>query len=94
VQQRKTEPNQAAEMSRYLGIGLTMALSTALFLYVGLLADRRLGTEPWLTVVGTFVGAGAGFYYMYRHLVIEPRRTADRDRSAERNGPTKDGGTR
>ena len=26
-----------------------------------------------LTLLGAFIGAGAGFYYMYRHLVIEPR---------------------
>jgi F0F1-type ATP synthase assembly protein I len=85
VQQRKTEPGAAADVSRYLGLGLTMAASTALFLYLGSLADRRLGTEPWLTLVGAFVGAAAGFYYMYRHLVIEPQRSGRGDgRGVER----------
>jgi F0F1-type ATP synthase assembly protein I len=74
VQQRKGGPGFAAESSRYLGIGLTWALSTALFLYLGSLADGWLGTEPWLTLVGAFVGAAAGFWYMYRHLVVEPQR--------------------
>jgi hypothetical protein len=74
VQQRRTEPGQAAAASKYLGIGLTMALATGLFTFGGMWVDGRLGTEPWLTLAGAFVGASAGFYYMYHHLVIEPRR--------------------
>lgn len=61
------------EASRYLGLGLTWALSTALFLYLGWLADGWLGTRPLLTIVGAFVGAGAGFYHLYYYVVIEPR---------------------
>jgi F0F1-type ATP synthase assembly protein I len=72
-QQRKPEPGMAAQASKHLGIGMTSALSTLLFLYLGTLADGRLGTEPWLTLMGAFVGAGAGFYYMYHHLVVVPR---------------------
>lgn len=92
MQQRKTEPRAAAEVSRYLGLGLTMAASTALFLYLGSLVDRRLGTEPWLTLVGAFVGAAAGFYYMYRHLVIEPQHSGRGD--AKGSGAVKGGGER
>lgn len=73
VQRRTTDSGQAAAASKYLGIGLTMALATGLFMYAGVRADRWLGTDPWLTLLGAFVGAGAGFYYMYYHLVIEPR---------------------
>ena len=70
----RREPSQAVQASKYLGVGLTWALSTALFLYLGSLADGWLGTEPWLTVIGAFVGGAAGFYHMYRQLVIVPTR--------------------
>lgn len=73
VQQRRTEPAQAAAAAKYLGIGLTVALATGLFTFAGLRADDWLGTDPWLTLIGAFVGASAGFYYMYYHLVIDPR---------------------
>jgi F0F1-type ATP synthase assembly protein I len=73
VQPQRPE-SAAAQASRYLGIGLTWSLSTGLFLYLGTVADRYLGTEPWLTLIGAFVGAAAGFWYMYYHLVIEPER--------------------
>jgi hypothetical protein len=80
VQQRRDDPGAMRQASRYLGIGLTWSLSTALFLYLGTVADARLGTDPWLTLIGAFVGAAAGFWYMYYHLVIEPqRRQRDRE---------------
>jgi F0F1-type ATP synthase assembly protein I len=84
VQQRRTEPVQAAAATKYLGVGLTVALATGLFTFAGMRVDRWLDTEPWLTLIGAFVGASAGFYYMYYHLVMEPRH-----RQAKREG--KDG---
>jgi F0F1-type ATP synthase assembly protein I len=78
-QQRKPAPGTTAQASKYLGVGMTSALSTLLFLYLGTLADERLGTKPWLTLIGAFVGAGAGFYYMYHHLVIVPRQKPPED---------------
>ena len=66
---REGKPPQTVEYGRYLGLGLTWALSTALFLYLGSLADRWLATRPVLTIVGAFVGAAAGFYYLYSQLM-------------------------
>lgn len=84
TQQQKGPAVASAQVSKHLGVGLTSALSTLLFLYLGSLADARLGTTPWLTLIGAFVGAGAGFYYMYYHLVIEPRQRRAREEKAER----------
>lgn len=77
---RKEEPPTLAQAAgKYLGYGLTWALSTALFLYLGYLVDGWLGTLPLFLILGAFVGAGAGFYSMYRQLVIEPRRRRDEE---------------
>lgn len=59
--------------AEYLGHGLTWAASTLLFLWLGTRADVWLGTEPWLSLVGAFVGAGAGFYHLIHHLVVVPK---------------------
>ena len=64
----------------YLGYGLTWALSTLLFLWLGSKADAWLGSEPWLTLIGAFTGASAGFYYMYRQLMADQER-ARKERS-------------
>lgn len=64
-------------VAQYLGHGLTWAMSTGLFLVGGWFVDRWLGTMPLFLIVGAFVGAGAGFYSLYHHLVVEPRRAAE-----------------
>jgi F0F1-type ATP synthase assembly protein I len=79
VQQRRTGTDSSANPSKYVGVGLTMALATGLFLFIGVRADRWLGTAPWLTLAGTFVGAAAGFWYMYYHLVVEPQQRKGRE---------------
>jgi len=63
-----------------MGLGLTWALSVLLFLGVGAWLDSKLGTGPLLLIVGAFVGAGAGFYSLYYHIVIEPRQRAGDDK--------------
>lgn len=66
---REERPSQNVEIARALSLGLTWALSTALFLYLGSLADGWLATRPVLTIVGAFIGAAAGFYYLYSQLL-------------------------
>lgn len=59
--------------AEFLGVGMQFAGAILLFLFLGRWLDSRLGTEPWLLLVGVFVGAAAGFYSLYRQLVIVPR---------------------
>lgn len=66
----RTAPIQMAEMA---GVGLQFAGAILLFLFLGRWLDGKLGTEPWLLLTGVLVGAVAGFYSLYRQLVIEPR---------------------
>lgn len=70
---RRRRGTAGANVSQYLGHGLTMALSTLLFLLGGRQLDRWIGTEPFFTLVGAFVGGAAGFWSMYYHLVVKPR---------------------
>ena len=65
---REDKPSQNVEMARALSLGLTWALSTALFLYLGSLVDGWLGTKPVFTLIGAFIGAAAGFYYIYSQI--------------------------
>jgi hypothetical protein len=62
-----------AAAGQYAGLGLQFAMAVGLFLWLGWVADHRLGWTPVLTIAGAFVGAGGGFYSMYRRLILEPR---------------------
>ena len=63
----------ARELGRFTGLGLTWALSVLLFLLIGYWLDGRLGTLPWLTMVGAFVGAAGGFLSLYKALTAASR---------------------
>jgi F0F1-type ATP synthase assembly protein I len=56
------------ELGRYSGLGLAWALSVLLFLLIGYWLDGKLGTLPWLTMTGAFIGAAGGFLSLYRGL--------------------------
>jgi len=81
--QAKPRPRLVQEAGRYLGNGLTWAASTGLFLFLGSRVDRWLGTTPLFMIVGAFVGAAAGFYSIYYHLVVEPRERERRRQERE-----------
>ncbi len=66
----KSGPNDAAQ---YAGVGVQFAGAIVIFFLAGRWLDGRLGTEPLFLILGVFIGAGAGFYSMYRQLVILPR---------------------
>jgi F0F1-type ATP synthase assembly protein I len=68
-------------------VGIQFALAILVFLYLGQWLDRKLGTAPWLLVIGVFLGAGLGFYSMYRKLMAAQAR-ADEARNARRGGPS------
>lgn len=76
----KDHDSTLAALTRTSGHGLTLALATGLFLLVGWWLDGRIGTTPVLTILGALTGATAGFYSMYQHLVLFPRR---KEREAE-----------
>ena len=54
--------------SELAGLGMQFVVAILLFLFIGKWLDERLGTSPWLLILGVFVGAGGGFYAMYRKV--------------------------
>jgi F0F1-type ATP synthase assembly protein I len=59
---------------QFAGHGLTFVVAILGGLYLGQWLDRKLGTAPWLLIVGVFVGAGASFYSMYSKLMAAQAR--------------------
>lgn len=78
--ERRPATSQAGEV---LGVGLQFAGAIILFLFLGRWLDERLGTEPWLLLIGVLVGAVAGFVSLYRQLVIAPRERERRQRESK-----------
>lgn len=72
-----TEPT-VVSLGRYSGLGLQWAASVGLFLAAGRWLDKRIGTDPYLTIVGAFVGGAAGFYSLYAGLMKGQKKSGRR----------------
>jgi F0F1-type ATP synthase assembly protein I len=68
----------------FAGVGIQFALAIIVFLFAGQWLDKRLGTNGMLTIAGVFVGAGAGFYSMYRRISAAQRRDDEERKSGKR----------
>lgn len=68
---RKEEPPASVQVGRYMGVGLTWAVSTLVFMLLGAWLGERLGSRSLGAVIGAFVGGGAGFYWLVRTLTSE-----------------------
>ena len=78
------KPGAPPARGELAGLGFQLAGTIFLFLFVGRWLDGRFGTNPWLTMIFVFVGAGAAFYGMYRKLMAGQKRDAERRRRGER----------
>jgi F0F1-type ATP synthase assembly protein I len=82
----ETDPSSEREKARagggshgpspaeFAGSGVQFVVAILLFLYLGKWLDAKLGTAPWLLMLGVFVGAGAGFYSFYRRIMAASKR--------------------
>lgn len=51
-----------------MGLGVQFAATLVAFLFLGRWLDGRLGTAPWLTVAGVFVGFGLSLLWLFARL--------------------------
>jgi F0F1-type ATP synthase assembly protein I len=65
---------------KYFAAGLRFAGGIVLFMLVGFWLDKRFGTTPLFTIVGTLGGATLSFVSVYRQLVT--------DRDVDEDGPS------
>ena len=53
---------------KYAGLGVQLAVSVLVFVFVGQWLDRKLGTGGLITVIAAFVGFGGTMYWLIRSL--------------------------
>ena len=50
----------------YIDLGLRFAITILIGVFLGRWLDNRLDKEPLFTLIGLFLGAGSGFYSLYK----------------------------
>ncbi len=53
-------------MADLLAVGTVLVACIVLGYFLGSYLDRRLGTSPWMVVVGVLLGTAAGFLQLFR----------------------------
>ncbi len=62
------------QLGPYMGLGLQLALAMVVFGALGWWLDGRLGTDPWLMVVGLLVGSVGGTVSIIRASIQSTKR--------------------
>ena len=70
----KRRAGAAPSGAQFAGAGLQFAVTIVAFMFLGIWLDKTLGSSPWFVLVCVFLGAGAGFYSIYRKLIGGKRR--------------------
>jgi F0F1-type ATP synthase assembly protein I len=67
---KSLEPNSRKNPGpmRYAGLGIQLAISLLLFVWIGQWADRKLGTGGLLTILAALLGFGGTMYSVIRRL--------------------------
>ena len=64
-----------SEIGTYASLGIQFAVTVLLFLAGGWWLDGYLATTPLFLLLGALLGAGGGFYKLYRTLMdLDERR--------------------
>ena len=81
--QDKNGPDLASRRlpGEVLGLGLNVVVAAFLFGFIGRWVGTKIGGEDYLTLLGGFIGAAAGFYSLYMHLTAPPK-----DREKKKTG--------
>lgn len=65
---RPSQKVQTNALGVALSAGSQLVVSVLLWLFVGQWLDKKLGTEPWLMLLGAVVGISSGLYLLIKEL--------------------------
>lgn len=50
------------DLGNYLGLGIQLAVTVGVMVFIGIWLDEKFGTNPWLTVLCSLLGIFAALY--------------------------------
>ena len=63
------DKERANSLAVALSAGTQLVVSVLVWLFAGLWLDKKLGTGPWLVLLGAVVGIVSGLYLLIKELV-------------------------
>jgi len=65
----KVGSNFYKEIGPYLGLGLQLAVTVTVMVFIGVWLDGQFNTKPILTIIFSFLGVFAGLYTFIKSVV-------------------------
>ena len=65
----KGASNFYKEIGPYIGLGLQLALTVTVMVFIGIWLDGQFDTKPVLTVIFAFLGVFAGMYMFIKSVL-------------------------
>jgi len=79
---RKTRAEIFSELGPYLGLGVQLAATIVLMVYLGDWLDRKYGTGPRYTLIFSILGIFAGMYNLIKIVLgLEKKEKMKKDQS-------------
>ncbi len=63
---KPTKKPGATPWAMAFGMGTEMVMAVLICVFAGQWADKKLGTQPWLLLLGIFAGISLGLYQLLR----------------------------
>lgn len=79
IAKRKRNQYGLGSMGRASSAGIELAIAVVAFLLLGWWLDGKLGTAPWLTLLGLVFGSGVGFRSLWKAAQEAAARADDED---------------
>lgn len=68
-EKRDKDSSGRAELFTYAGLGLQLAATVAIMVYVGYKVDEHFGTAPIWLIICSFFGVFAGLYHFIKTVL-------------------------
>ncbi|HXL04527.1 MAG: AtpZ/AtpI family protein [Firmicutes bacterium] len=83
---RRLNPGFLEALQFYTNVTMRIGVSLLLGFLAGYMLDFRLRTQPWLSIIGFFLGAGLGFWSVYDliRLTLEKTKSKSKRRRSMR----------
>ena len=61
--------NFAVNYGPYLGLGLQLAVTVIVMVFLGIWLDDKFGTKPWMTVISSLLGIATALYSFLKSVL-------------------------
>ena len=79
-----TSDGSWSEVSFAWELGYSIAIPLVIFTLAGKLLDKKLGTSPWLLLIGLFISIIVTFYIVYQKLMVIIKKEELEDKKEEK----------